>query len=443
MIAVLIALVAFGLGAAIAWVSAKALRHDLSERRVKVLDEEGKVEAREREAAERLAKAQERLDEATRSLEAVAGLSRDEARAQLLASVEGEVRERLRGEEKRLEAESRERAARVLADAMQRQVRAYVTQGAIVQVRLPTDDMKGRIIGREGRNVRAFETATGADIVIDEAPGVVGISAFNPFRRTVAATALERLIADGRIHPARIEEIVEETRKELDDGLEARGLDACRDAGVGAPVRSELAVLLGRLHFHDAGGQSMLAHAIETAQIAGTLARELGLSAEIIERAQRAGLLHDVGKAVPDMTATHADSGADAAIRYGEHKDVAQAIREHHANEPSTLLGVLTHAANTLSKARPGARRAAVEAVNARVANLEAAAGAIEGVAKAIAVQAGSEIRVFVDPTRIDDQNLDSVARDVAAEVAKHATPKSAITVTVIRESRASATAKL
>ncbi|MBC7794260.1 MAG: HDIG domain-containing protein [Clostridia bacterium] len=451
MTGVIVVLIAFALGAAIAWAAAKAGQSDLSGLRAKLVVEEELLAVREREARERLAKAQERLDELTRSLEAVAGLSQEEARAQLLMSVDEEVRERLRmqisgrlrEEERRLETESRERAARVLADVMQRQARSYVTQGAVTQLHLPNDEIKGRIIGRDGRNARAFETATGTDLVIDESPNVVTVSAFNPFRRTVAATALERLITDGRIHPARIEEVVAETRKELEDSLVGRGESARAEAGISASLRPEVAALLGRLHFHDAGGQSMLAHAIETAQIAGALALELGVRVQTSERARRAGLLHDIGKAVTEPSSAHAEAGAKAAERHGEHPEVVAAIRTHHATEPEGLVGVLVQVANTLSKERLGARRGAIETISRRLADFEAAATAIEGVTKAFAIQAGAEVRVFVDPSSVEDAELEGVAQRVAAAVAKRNNGASAVAVTVIREARAIATARV
>lgn len=446
MISVLIAVIAFGVGAALAWVSAKAIQPDVADVDARLKLEEDALAQKERDAHEKLTKARERLDDVTRALEAVAGLSQEEARAQLIASIEGEVHDKLRGrlreEERRLEAESRERSARVLADAMQRQARSYVTQGAVTQVRLPSDDMKGRIIGRDGRNVRAFETATGTDLVIDESPSVVAVSAFNPLRRTIAATALERLVADGRIQPARIEEVVGEVKKELEDRLQGRGEAACREAEISAAMHPEVCKVLGRLHFHDAGGQSMLGHVVETALIAATFARELGLSAEAVEHARRAGLLHDVGKGIPDPSESHAEAGAKLAERYGEAKDVARAIRTHHAREPEGIIGVLVHVANTLSKERPGARRGAITTVSERLAELEGTVRAVEGVTAVYALQAGTELRVFVDPGTVPAQALDKTAAAIADRVAElH--PTSAVNVTLIRESRAVATAKL
>lgn len=448
MMPIVLVLVAFVLGAVVAWFASRAVSGDVSALQAKLRLEEEELANKERDARERRAEIDRQQDEIRRTLEGIAQMSQDEARERLVASIDAEVREKLRGrlrdEERRLEAESQNRAARVLADAMQRLARTYVSQGALRQVVLPTDDMKGRIIGREGRNARAFELATGTDIIIDESPGVVGVSSFNPLRRTVAAVAMERLVADGRIHPARIEEVVAEVHAEVDAGLGERGAEALREAGLDArALDSNLARLLGRLHYHDSGGQSMLAHAIETACIAQAIARELGLSAEAVVNAGRAGLLHDVGKAVTDPSASHADAGAKAAERAGEAAEVVRAIREHHASSPESLLGVIVHLANTLSKERPGARREAITRIDERVTGIEAAALGVSGVAKAFAVQAGAELRVFVDPAAVDDAGLDALAREVAAAASARAEAKSAIAVTVIRQTRALATARL
>ncbi|MEZ0314347.1 MAG: ribonuclease Y [Myxococcota bacterium] len=397
----------------------------------------------ERVVDERLKRIDERVEEARRELERVSGMSAAEARDALRASIEGEARElaakRLREIDKTLQEESKERAARLLSEAMQRQASAFVAETTVAVVDLPNDEMKGRIIGREGRNIRALEAATGADVIIDDTPEAVVVSAFNPVRRHVAKTSLERLVADGRIHPARIEEIVGKVTAEVNETLIVAGEQAVNELGL-TGVHPELIKLLGRLKHHVVGGQNVLTHSLETAMLTGALAAELGMSAT---HARRAGLLHDVGKAVGhEGEGHHADVGADLAARYGERPDIVRAIRTHHDTDPDTVLGTLVYVANVISKTRPGARRDQIDSFIKRASELEKTAMAFEGVEKVYAVQAGREVRVLVDFARIDDAKALVLSQDIARKIQDELTYPGEVRVTVVREARATEIAR-
>lgn len=409
---------------------------DIEKRSSAITDNEKAVD-------ERLRRIDEKVDEARRELERVAGMSANDAREVLRQSIEGEARElaakQLVEIEKTLQQESRERAAKLLAEVMQREASGFVAETTVAVVELPNDEMKGRIIGREGRNIRALEAATGADVIIDDTPEAVVVSAFNPVRRQIAKTTLDRLVADGRIHPARIEEVVGKVTAEMNDALVAAGEQAVGELGL-AGVHPELVKLLGRLKHHVIGGQNVLTHSLETAMFAGFLAGELGLSAT---NARRAGLLHDIGKAAGhELEGHHADVGADLAARYGEREDIVKAIRGHHDLDPDTVLGALVYTANIISKARPGARRDQIDSFIKRATDLERAALAFEGVEKVFAIQAGRELRVFVDFTRVDDARALVLSQDIARKIQDELTYPGEVRVTVVREVRATEVAR-
>ncbi len=397
----------------------------------------------ERVVGDRLKRIDEKVSEARHELERVAGMTANEAREALRQSIEGEARElaakQLAAIEETLQEESRERAAKILSEVMQRQASGFVAETTVAVVELPNDEMKGRIIGREGRNIRALEAATGADIIIDDTPEAVVVSAFNPVRRQIAKTTLDRLVADGRIHPARIEEIVGKVTAEVNEALVIAGEQAVNELGL-AGVHPELVKLLGRLKHHVIGGQNVLTHSLETAMLAGFLAGELGMSAT---QARRAGLLHDIGKAVGhEMEGHHADVGADLAARYGEREEIVEAIRGHHDLDPDTVLGALVYIANVISKTRPGARRDQIDGFIKRATDLERAALAFEGVEKVYAVQAGREVRVLVDFARVDDAKALVLSQDIARKIQDELTYPGEVRVTVIREARASEIAR-
>ncbi len=409
---------------------------DLDKRANAIADNEKVVD-------ERLQRIDERVAEARKELERVAGMSATEARDALRASLEGEARElaakRLQEIEKTLQQESRDRAARLLSEAMQRQASAFVAETTVAVVDLPNDEMKGRIIGREGRNVRALEAATGADIIIDDTPEAVVVSAFNPVRRHIAKTSLDRLVADGRIHPARIEEIVGKVTAEVNDALLVAGEQAVNELGL-TGLHPELVKLLGRLAHHVVGGQNVLTHSLETAMLAGALAAELGMSAT---QARRAGLLHDIGKAVGhEGEGHHADVGADLAARYGERSEIVRAVRTHHDTDPDSVLGTLVYIANVISKTRPGARRDQIDSFIKRATELERAALGFEGVEKVYAVQAGREVRVLVDFARVDEAKALVLSQDIARKIQEELTYPGEVRVTVVREARASEIAR-
>ncbi len=409
---------------------------DLEKRALAVADNE-------RAVSERLFRIDQRVAEARSELERVAGMTAAEAREALRASIEGEARElaakRLQEIDLALQQESRVRAARLLSEAMQRQASAFVAETTVAVVDLPNDEMKGRIIGREGRNVRAIEAATGADVIIDDTPEAVVVSAFNPVRRFIAKTALERLVADGRIHPARIEEVVAKVTAEVNDTLVVAGEQAVNELGL-TGVHPELIKLLGRLKHHVVGGQNVLSHSLETAMLAGALAAELGMSAA---QARRAGLLHDLGKAVGhEGEGHHADVGADVAARHGEREEIVRAIRTHHDTDPDTVLGTIVYIANVISKTRPGARREQIDSFIKRATDLERAALTFEGVEKVFAVQAGREVRVLVDFSRVDDAKALVLSQDIARKIQDELTYPGEVRVTVVREARATEIAR-
>jgi len=372
-------------------------------------------------------------------LEELAGITGEEAKTQLVHSMVSEARHDAAKEVKQIEDEAREtadkKAKKILSLAIQRYAGDFVAEKTVSVVPLPTDEMKGRIIGREGRNIRAIEAATGIDLIIDDTPEAVIISGFNPVRREVARLSLERLIADGRIHPARIEEIVEKCAQEVEDSIRESGEQATFDVGVHG-IHPEVVRLVGRLKYRTSYGQNILQHSIEVGFLCGIMAAELGMD---VKKAKRAGLLHDIGKAVDhEIEGSHAVIGADLARKYGEAPDIVHAIAAHHEDEqPETVLAVLVQAADALSGARPGARREMVETYVKRLSDLERIGSEADGVTSCFAIQAGREIRVMVASEHVSDSQSSLVAREIARKIEKDMTYPGQIKVNVIRETRA------
>jgi ribonuclease Y len=377
-------------------------------------------------------------------LERVASLSAAEARQVLLDEIEADARRRaglvLRKIEEETRLEAGRRARRILAAATQRLAGPHATQTTTQLVRLPNDEMKGRIIGRDGRNIHILEQLTGVDIIVDDTPSAVRLSSFDGMRREVARLTLERLIADGRIHPARCEEAFEQARGEIEDRVVEEGERAALDAKVNG-LHPKLTDLLGQLQFRTSYGQNVLAHLVESSYLAALIAVELGAAADI---ASRAALLHDIGKAADqDVAGTHAEIGARLARRYGESEAVAHAIEAHHDEvEPRTVEAVIVQAADALSGARPGARGDTLEGYVARLHDLEALASRHAGVEKVYAMQAGREVRIMVDPGEVDDAGAALISHEIAAAVEREVSYPGRIKITVIRESRATSYAR-
>jgi len=372
-------------------------------------------------------------------LERLSGLTSEEARSLLLANIEEEIRHDAAVMIRNIEAEAKEegdkRAREIVSNAIQRCAADHAVETTVSVVELPNDEMKGRIIGREGRNIRTFETMTGIDLIIDDTPEAVIISGFDPIRRETARLALEKLITDGRIHPARIEEMVEKAKKEIEVQIREEGEQATFEVGVHG-LHPELVKLLGRLRFRTSYGQNVLKHSIEVAYLAKMMAAELGANEEI---AKRAGLLHDIGKSIDhEVDGPHVTIGEELARKYKESPEVIHAIAAHHGDiEANSIEAVLVQAADAVSAARPGARRETLEAYIKRLEKLEQIADSFEGVEKAFAIQAGREIRIMVKPERIDDLAAIQVARDIVKRIEKDLEYPGQIKVTVIRETRA------
>ncbi len=400
---------------------------------------EGDLRKKDEAVGERSEKLSRLIDEQNERLERIAGMNRDDAKKLLIKNMESDARLDAARMIKDIKDEARRQGAKeakkVLTLAIQRCAADHVVESTVSVVNLPNDEMKGRIIGREGRNIRAFETATGIDVIVDDTPEAVILSGFDPVRREVARLALERLIADGRIHPGRIEEVVEKVTMELDEQIVELGEEACLDVGI-HDLKPELVRLLGRLRYRTSYGQNMLQHSKEVAYLCGLMAGELEFD---IAMAKRAGLLHDIGKAVDHtMEGTHAGLGAELARRYGEDDLVVNSIESHHEDvEPTSMIAVLVQAADAVSGARPGARRETLETYIKRLEKLEQIAASFQGVERSYAIQAGREIRIMVQHRKIDDARAEVLASAVARKIEAELKYPGQIKVVVVRETRA------
>ncbi len=384
------------------------------------------------------------LEEQKLTLERVSGYTAEQAKAELVAELEEQIRHEQAQRIVELEAQYREeaddKACRIMALAIQRCAGDFVAESTISSVTLPSEEMKGRIIGREGRNIQKLETLTGVELIIDDTPEVITISGFDPIRREVARLALEKLIADGRIHPTRIEEMVEKAKKDVDAAIKQAGERATFEVNIHG-INPDLVRLLGRLRYRTSYGQNVLQHSIEVAILAGIMAEELGVDPVL---ARRAGLLHDIGKAFPyDVEGSHVQIGVNAAKKYKENRDVVHAIEAHHGDvEPQTVIAVLVQAADAISAARPGARREDMENYIKRLEKLEEIAESFIGIEKAFAIQAGRELRVMVRPDSVHDEDMPLIARQMAEKIQEEVKYPGQIKINLIRESRATDYAK-
>ena len=402
-------------------------------------DRSAELDQRQRQLEERAAEIEHLDAERAATLERVAGLTAAQAKAELVSSIENQAKREaipvIRDIEYQARSEGEKRARKVVSLAIQRVATEQTSESVVSVLHLPGDEMKGRIIGREGRNIRAFEAVTGVNLIIDDTPEAVLLSCFDPVRREIARLTLERLVLDGRIHPQRIEEAYERGKAEIEQLCVRSGEDALVELGI-TGMHSELVSLLGRLRYRTSYGQNVLKHLVESAHIAGMMGSELGMDALLLKRCT---VLHDIGKALThEVSGSHALIGAEIARRYGESDDVVHAIEAHHNEvEARTVEAVLTQAADAISGGRPGARRESLESYVRRLERLEQIASAHEGVEKVFAMQAGREIRVMVKPDSVDDIQAQVIARDIAKQVEEELTYPGQIRITVVRESRA------
>ena len=427
-------------------------REDTLDRRSSNLDrreemlnaKETKIDERKAELEKQNNKVEALLKEQEQKLIEVAGMSKEDARMIIMESVREAMKEEIatyiRDEEEKAKAVVKSKAKNALALAIQKYASEVAGETTVTTVSLPVEEMKGRIIGREGRNIRAFESLTGVDLIIDDTPEAVILSGFDPVRREIARRALEILVTDGRIHPGRIEEVVDRCRNDIEMTMRELGEDAVFKTGIGK-IHPDLVRLIGRLNFRTSYGQNVLKHSIETAMICGKLAAEIGEN-EILAR--RAGLLHDIGKAVDhEIEGSHVDIGVELAQKYHEPREVIDAIASHHEDvAPKSIIAVLVAAADALSSARPGARSDSLENYTKRLENLEAISNSIKGVQSSFAIQAGREVRVIVNPEQVDDLECISIARQIKEEIENKLSYPGTIKVTVIRETRATDVAK-
>ncbi len=432
---------------------ARELRADLERRETRLAEREGRLDGEFSKLEERagtLDRVQQDLDrergdldrlgeQRREVLEQAAGLTADQAKAELIGGIQNQAKREaallVRDTENEARRDGEQRARRIVTLAIQRVATEQTSESVVSVLHLPSDEMKGRIIGREGRNIRAFESVTGVNLIIDDTPEAVLLSCFDPVRREVGRLALERLVLDGRIHPQRIEEAYEQSKAEVEQLCVRAGEDALVELAI-TDLHPELVTLLGRLRYRTSYGQNVLRHLVESAFIAGMMASELGMDPVLLKRCT---VLHDIGKALThEVEGSHALIGAEIARRYGESADVVHAIEAHHNEvEVRTVEAVLTQAADAISGGRPGARRESLEAYVKRLERLEQIASSQEGVEKVFAMQAGREIRVMVKPERVDDIQAQVIARDVAKQVEEELTYPGQIRVTVVRESRA------
>ena len=406
-------------------------RRDLERLRVELEDRTRELDDRARELDVRAA-------EQARELERVAGLTAEQAKAELLSSVEATARrdaaQLVRTIENEARTEGTERARRIVVEAVQRVASEQTTESVVSVLHLPSDEMKGRIIGREGRNIRAFETVTGVNVIIDDTPEAVLLSCFDPVRREVGRLTLDRLVADGRIHPQRIEDVFEQSKAEVETLCLRAARDAVAEVGIGS-IDERLLPTIGRLKYRTSYGQNVLGHLVETAHIAGVMAAELGVEPSLVKRC---AFLHDIGKALThEVEGSHAIVGAELLRRMGEDEAVAHAVEAHHNEvQPRTIEAVLTQASDTCSAARPGARRESIESYVKRLTRIEEIAREKPGVEKVFAMQSGREVRVMVQPAEVDDLAASVIAREIAKEIEDELTYPGQIRVTVVRESR-------
>ena len=399
---------------------------------------EAGLTAKEEELRKKSSEIERLSEERVQELERISGLTSEQAKEYLLKTVEDEVKHDTAKLYKELEARAKEdagkKAKEYVVNAIQKCAADHVSETTISVVQLPNDEMKGRIIGREGRNIRTLETMTGVDLIIDDTPEAVILSSFDPIRREVARIALEKLIVDGRIHPARIEEMVEKAQKEVENMIREEGEAATLEVGVHG-IHPELVRLLGRMKFRTSYGQNALKHSIEVAQLSGLLAGEIGVDVRL---AKRAGLLHDIGKSIDhEMEGSHIQIGADLCKKYKESRVVINAVEAHHGDvEPESLIACIVQAADTISAARPGARRETLETYTNRLKQLEDITNSFKGVDKSYAIQAGREVRIMVLPDHVNDSDMVLLARDISKQIEAELEYPGQIKVSVIRESR-------